>query len=69
MDKRSKVAGKQEIAENYRLPSGLKFIDTASVKPLFTFPPDMAPVAVEANTLNNQVLVNTFEKEWANYLR
>ena len=63
------MAGKEKISDSHYLPSGLKFIDTVSVKPLFTFPPDMAPIAGEANTLNNQVLVNTFESEWANYSR
>lgn len=63
------LAGKSPFENRYRLPSGLKFLDENSVAQLFVFPPDMAPLESQANTLNNQVLVNTFEKEWANYTR
>jgi spermidine synthase len=63
------LASKRAMSENHHLPPGLRFIDHDSMEQLFIFPPDMAPVAVDVNTLNNQVLVNTFEKEWAKYTR
>ena len=51
-----------------RLPAGLRFV-TAEILPLlFEFPPDMSAVSAEINRLNNQVLVRTFETEWANYV-
>jgi spermidine synthase len=51
------------------LPAGLRFISTGTLSQLYAFPPDMEQVQSQANTLNNQVLVNTFEKEWADYTR
>jgi len=63
------LASKNTLDKNHHLPSGLKFIETESLHQLFIFPPDMTPVNAGVNTLNNQVLVNTFEKEWANYTR
>jgi spermidine synthase len=50
------------------LPDGLKYITDASVRDMFHFPPDMGPVKVEANRLNNQMLVRYFEEEWAHYV-
>jgi spermidine synthase len=46
------------------LPAGLRFLDAATVKSLFEFPPDMSRVPAEVNRLSNQVLVQTFEREW-----
>jgi spermidine synthase len=36
---------------------------------MFDFPPDMARRPVEANYLNNQMLVNYFERDWAEVIR
>ena len=63
------LASKKPMSERGEFPSGLQFIDPVTAAQLFSFPPDMAATAGEVNTLNNQVLVNTFEKEWANYTR
>lgn len=63
------LASRSNMQENFVLPDGLKFIDAETMKQLFVFPPDMAVEQADANTLNNQVLVNTFEKEWAKYTR
>jgi spermidine synthase len=52
-----------------RFPNGLRFIDATNQQQLFVFPPDMKQTEHRYNTLNNQVLVNTFEKEWAIYSR
>ncbi len=47
-----------------RLPDGLRFLTPATLKTLFEFPPDMGPMAVEVNRLDNQVLVRYYEAEW-----
>jgi spermidine synthase len=61
------LATKQTFSNQHVLPKDLRFIDDNVLQQLFIFPPDMGPVKSEANTLNNQVLVNTFEKEWSVY--
>jgi spermidine synthase len=63
------LATKNKFSDAYALPPNLKFVDANSLQQLFVFPPDMGPMESQANTLNNQVLVNTFEREWANYTR
>ncbi len=45
-------------------PPGLRFLDREATPALFAFPPDMAPVPVEVNRLDNQVLVRYYEAEW-----
>lgn len=49
------------------LPAGLRFVSTQSMATMLSFPPDMAEVPTEINKLNNQVLVQLFEEEWAPY--
>jgi spermidine synthase len=51
------------------LPSGLRFLDAASLPLMFNFPPDMARVASGVQRLSNQVLVNTYEEEWGKVIR
>ncbi|MBA4054579.1 MAG: spermidine synthase [Marivirga sp.] len=63
------IGSKNDLSDVYHFPTGLRFIGESSVQQLFTFPPDMAHLKSPYNTLNNQVLVNTFEKEWADYIR
>ncbi|MGP1682689.1 MAG: DEAD/DEAH box helicase family protein, partial [Giesbergeria sp.] len=46
------------------LPTGLRFLSVPSLPLLFDFPLDMARVPAEVNRLSNQVLVNTYEREW-----
>jgi len=46
------------------LPAPLRFLSVSEIAPLFTFPRDMQPVAVEPNRLNDQVLVRYYEKEF-----
>ena len=57
----------------FRMPDhfmpGLRFITPESSKIMTEFPPDMGPVEVEVNKLNNQALVRYFEEEWASYVR
>jgi spermidine synthase len=47
------------------LPAGLRFLTASAVPSLFDFPTDMAPVLAQANHLNDQVLVRTYEQEWS----
>jgi spermidine synthase len=63
------LASKQNLSHRHQFPQGLKFVDEFMLDQLFNFPPDMSQTPSQANTLNNQVLVNTFEVEWANYTR
>ena len=50
-----------------QLPSGLRYL--ANVREMFDFPNDMKPVPVEANYLNNQILVRYYEREWKDIAR
>ena len=52
---------------SYRVP--MKFLDAETTRQMFFFPPDMQPVKVEINQLNNQSLVNYFEQDWAKVIR
>lgn len=62
------LASREPLPQQLRLPEGLKYISDASVRDLFHFPPDMGPLPVEPNRLNNQMLVRYFEEEWAHYV-
>jgi len=44
--------------------AGLRYLDAGTLRSLFVFGPDMAPVATEINRLNNQALVHYYEEEW-----
>ncbi len=52
---------------NYTVP--LRYLDAATTRSLFVFPPDMGRVSTEVNRLDNQILVRTFEAEWKRVLR
>ncbi|MFP5245095.1 MAG: polyamine aminopropyltransferase [Thermoanaerobaculia bacterium] len=41
-----------------------RFLDDATLASMFVFPRDMAPVPVEINRLDNQMLVRYYEEEW-----
>ena len=41
-----------------------RFLDDAMLASMFVFSPDMAPVPVEINRLDNQMLVRYYENEW-----
>jgi spermidine synthase len=49
------------------LPQGLKFLTAETLPGLFALPPDLGPVPVEVNRLDNQVLVRYHETEWEPY--
>ena len=42
----------------------VQFLDDATLAAMFVFPRDMAPVPVEINRLDNQMLVRYYEEEW-----
>jgi len=63
------LAFKKPLPGPQSLPSGLRFISEKSWNALTEFPADMVAKSANYNTLNNQVLVNTFEREWAVYFR
>ena len=42
----------------------VRFLDDATLAAMFVFPRDMAPVPVELNRLDNQMLVRYYEEEW-----
>ncbi|RGE43642.1 polyamine aminopropyltransferase [Comamonas testosteroni] len=46
------------------LPEGMRFLTLPTLRLMFDFPLDMARVPTEVNRLSNQVLVNTYEREW-----
>lgn len=62
------LASREPIPQALHLPENLKFITDASMRDMFHFPPDMSPLKVEPNRLNNQMLVRYFEEEWAHYV-
>jgi len=65
------LATKRDLVTNEisNLPQGLRFIEKDSWPALANFSPDMRVEKSPYNTLNNQVLVNTFDIEWASYSR
>lgn len=58
------LAGMRDYAAPAQFPSGLRFISKEGLPALFQFPPDMAPLSMPPNELNNQVLVRTYENDW-----
>ncbi|MGI8744944.1 MAG: polyamine aminopropyltransferase [Bryobacteraceae bacterium] len=52
-----------------QLPPGLRFLSARNVPELFTFPNDMLPIPVDANHLNDQILVRYYEREWKDIAR
>jgi spermidine synthase len=58
------LAGMRDYAPPAEFPSGLRFISKEGLPALFQFPPDMSPLSMPPNELNNQVLVRTYENDW-----
>ena len=53
--------------QQYRLP--MRYLNREVTQDMFTFPPDMQRIAVEANHLNNQALVRYFDEDWRQVIR
>jgi spermidine synthase len=49
------------------LPPGLQFLSASTLPGLFELPPDMGPVDVELNRLDNQVLVRYHDTDWRKF--
>lgn len=58
------LAGMRGYVAPAQFPSGLRFISKDSLAALFQFPPDMSPLSMPPNELNNQVLVRSYENDW-----
>jgi spermidine synthase len=58
------LASSHEYTLPTSLPSGLRFLDVKGLPLLFQFPPDMAPMNVPPNQLNDQVLVRLYDQDW-----
>jgi spermidine synthase len=58
------LAGMREYVPPAGFPAGLRFVNKDGVAALFQFPPDMSPLSMPPNELNNQVLVRTYENDW-----
>ena len=52
---------------HYSLP--MTFLDEASTRLMFSFPPDMKPWKANANHLNDQQLVQYFQQDWNDVIR
>lgn len=63
------LASTEEVAAPTHAPPGLRWLDDASMANLFAIAPDMAPLPVETNRLNNQMLVRYYEEEWQRWMR
>jgi spermidine synthase len=61
------LAAHRPLADNIRLPRGLRFLNDEIVKSMFVFAPDMQRRATEVNRLDNQSLVRSFSQEWGQY--
>jgi spermidine synthase len=58
------LASQQDYVAPTSLPNGLRFVDVKGIPALFQFPPDMAPLAIPPNQLNDQVLVRLYDQDW-----
>ena len=58
------LAATREYTPPRSLPDGLRFVTVEGLPAFFQFPPDMAPVPMPANRLNDQVLVRTYYQDW-----
>ena len=58
------IGGRTPLPSADDLPVGSALLTLDTLPELFTFPPDMQRVPVEANHLNTQVLVRYYEQEW-----
>jgi spermidine synthase len=58
------LAGTRPYETPSVLPNGLRFLAAHQLAGLFEFPTDMLPVPVEANRLNDQILVRYYDQEW-----
>ncbi|MCC7140412.1 MAG: polyamine aminopropyltransferase [Planctomycetes bacterium] len=58
------LASRRAFAVPDRVPAGLSTLDVPSMQALFVLGPDLGPLDVEVNRLDNQVLVRYYDEEW-----
>jgi spermidine synthase len=58
------LASQHDYTPPTSLPAGLRFIDVRGLPSLFQFPPDMSPLPIPPNQLNDQVLVRLYDQDW-----
>ena len=58
------IASAREYQRPTSLPAGLRFVNLEGLPALFQFPPDMAPLPMPPNRLNDQVLVRAYDQDW-----
>jgi spermidine synthase len=58
------LASRRAFEVPSRAPPGAKHVDARTMATLFTLPPDMGPLDVDVNRLNNQALVRYYEEDW-----
>lgn len=58
------LAGHHEYKPPATLPAGLRFVDIQGLPSLFQFPPDMSPLSMAPNRLNDQVLIHLYDDDW-----
>jgi spermidine synthase len=58
------LASSHDYTPPTSVPQGLRFLDGKGIPLLFQFPPDMAPLNVPPNQLNDQVLVRLYDQDW-----
>jgi spermidine synthase len=63
------LAGRDDYTPPTQLPAGLRYLTPGTVPYLFEFPGDMGPIPVEANRLDDQVLVRYYSEEWEQITR
>jgi spermidine synthase len=58
------IAGHRDFQLPASLPPGLRFVSIAGLPAMFQFPPDMSPLPMPPNRLNDQVLVRAYDQDW-----
>jgi spermidine synthase len=58
------IASAHEYAPPTLVPAGLRFVSVAGLASFFQFPPDMSPMPMPPNRLNDQVLVRAYDQDW-----
>jgi spermidine synthase len=58
------LASSHEYTPPTSLPAGLRFLNVEGLPAMFQFPPDMAPLSIPPNQLNDQVLVRLYDQDW-----
>src|SRR5689334_19158874 len=58
------ISSTHEYTPPTLLPAGLRFVSVDGLSSMFQFPPDMSPMPMPPNRLNDQVLVRAYDQDW-----